>query len=585
MAELLTVVGGIASFGQILGLVFRTTEVIVSFCSAFNDAPTELRRIKEKLLSLQISLEGIQDQMGEVNDDELLPPDMCYILQNTVASLFEEVTTLHKRCSKSFNGEPRGTGKRLKWAFVERHLMTGMLERLRDSERELTCVLQLLNVRLSLLIYASQRELHQERRTITYQQKSITNPPLSKCGHHRVTVIGVDSWIRKIGLYGSFSLVSSVDNKEWKSSVCIGFKPPTWISSKSIAIDIHLARAEFLGGGIRILPGSIRLQNQVRLESPFMTACSSGDIKLIAQHLAEGTGQLGDRAICCGKTPLLLQLAIEGQHLDAVQYLLESGADPNVGDDSQILPIFAAAGMSSEKNRFFPQLPPKWAPWLEAFKLLVKHEASVHEVNRDKTLSMLNINYPFREEQTMDYFRILLSEGYIYWETADKTAWSAVNTAIRTRTNSLQALQFLVRNGVNLSRVFDDGRSALHLAAELAEDVEVLEYLCNQGCLDDRDRQDMWGWTPLHYSIIAAYLHTSPDVFQKVRFLLSKGADVNIKGRVKEIFYPEKMPADEFTPGEMCRALSVSLYRKFEGEAKIAGLRLEEVNEGTDNLS
>jgi hypothetical protein len=93
--------------------------------------------------------------------------------------------------------------------------------------------------------------------------------------------------------------------------------------------------------------------------------------------------------------------------------------------------------MSSDKKRFFPQLPPKWAPWLEAFKLLVKHGASVHEVNRDKTLSMLNINYPFGDEQTMDYFRILLSEGYIYWETADKSAWSAVFTAIRTRKNSL----------------------------------------------------------------------------------------------------------------------------------------------------
>jgi ankyrin repeat protein len=132
-------------------------------------------------------------------------------------------------------------------------------------------------------------------------------------------------------------------------------------------------------------------------------------------------------------------------------------------------------------------------------------------------------------------------------------------------------LKFLVKNGVNVSRVFDDGRSPLHLAAELANDVEVLEYLRNQGCLDDLNRQDIWGWTPLHHAIIAAYLHTSPDVFQKVQFLLSKGADVNIKGRAREIFWPEKMPADGFTPGQMCRALDVSLYKKFESEVKIAG--------------
>lgn len=138
------------------------------------------------------------------------------------------------------------------------------------------------------------------------QQNSNTTPQLLRYRRHQVeTVINVDSWLRKLGLYGSFSFMSAADNTEWKSRVCIGFKPPTWISSKSIAVDLQFSRAGFLGEGIQILPGSIRLQNQVPLTSPFMTACSSGDVKLIAQHLTEESGQLGDRAICCGKTPLL----------------------------------------------------------------------------------------------------------------------------------------------------------------------------------------------------------------------------------------------------------------------------------------
>ncbi|KAJ5777253.1 hypothetical protein N7520_000499 [Penicillium odoratum] len=131
--------------------------------------------------------------------------------------------------------------------------------------------------------------------------------------------------------------------------------------------------------------------------------------------------------------------------------------------------------MSSDKTRFFPQLPPKWNSWLKAFELLVKHGASVHEVNRGKTLSMLKINYASGEEQSMDYFRILLSEGYVYWETAGESTWSAISTAIRTRKYALQALKFLVRNDVNMNRVLANGQSPLHLAAELADDVEVLE--------------------------------------------------------------------------------------------------------------
>ena len=30
------------------------------------------------------------------------------------------------------------------------------------------------------------------------------------------------------------------------------------------------------------------------------------------------------------------QLAIEGEHLEAVKYLLSVGADPNIGDDDQM---------------------------------------------------------------------------------------------------------------------------------------------------------------------------------------------------------------------------------------------------------
>ncbi|KAJ5740811.1 ankyrin [Penicillium malachiteum] len=296
MAELLTVVGGIASFAQILGIVFQATETVASFCSAIKDAPDELCRVREKLLSLRTSLESIQVQLDEIDDNDLLPPDMCYILHNAVRSIYEDVIVLNKRCIKSLDGESRAIGKRLKWAFVERHLMSGMLERLQSSESTMTCILQLLNFRLSLLIYASQKQV----------------------------------------------------------------------------------------------------------------------------------------------------------------------------------------------------------------------------INGKK--------------------KIAFTEG-----------------------------------------VFDNGQSPLHLAAEIADNVAVLEYLCNQGFLDDLDRQEVWGWTPLHYGIMSAFLWKDPSI-EKVRFLLSKGAKINIKGRRRENFglLLERMPAGGFTPGQMCRALDLSLYEKFEREFKIVGASLED---------
>ena len=96
----------------------------------------------------------------------------------------------------------------------------------------------------------------------------------------------------------------------------------------------------------------IRIQNRVSIDSPLMIACRNGDVELIRQHLVDGNGHVNDRTLCSGKTPLLVslpkiwmlgrmlilppQLAIEGKHLEAVKYLLNEGADPNIGNDDQM---------------------------------------------------------------------------------------------------------------------------------------------------------------------------------------------------------------------------------------------------------
>lgn len=83
-------------------------------------------------------------------------------------------------------------------------------------------------------------------------------------------------------------------------------KPPAWMYSMSITFDLQFANATFPGGEIRILPGTLQFQNQVLLDSSFMVTCANGDAKLISQHLNDRTGHVGDRAMCCGKTPLLV---------------------------------------------------------------------------------------------------------------------------------------------------------------------------------------------------------------------------------------------------------------------------------------
>jgi ankyrin repeat protein len=228
--------------------------------------------------------------------------------------------------------------------------------------------------------------------------------------------------------------------------------------------------------------------------------------------------------------------------------------------------------MISEPAKVFPQLPPKWDSWIEALKLLLYHGASVHEAVGERTLSMLNINHRFGEEKTMEFFNVLVAEGYTYWETTHKAGWSAVLTAIRTRQDSLRALWLLKRTGTDIARILSDGRSPLHLAAELADDASILEYLYDAGCSKDLNRQDMWGWTPLHYGIAAAAINPScPKSLEKINFFLDKGAYLDIKGRKRPLLTSDTMTTDEFTPGQLCKALKPSLHSKLVDMARAAG--------------
>jgi hypothetical protein len=54
-------------------------------------------------------------------------------------------------------------------------------------------------------------------------------------------------------------------------------------------------------------------------------------------------------------------------------------------------------------------------------RLLVNYGASIHEVAYGKTLGMLNIVQNNRKARTVEFFCLLLSEGFINFDTIDET--------------------------------------------------------------------------------------------------------------------------------------------------------------------
>jgi len=242
------------------------------------------------------------------------------------------------------------------------------------------------------------------------------------------------------------------------------------------------------------------------------------------------------------------------------------------------LPVFAALGYKRHKNRPFVQYPPSTDAWIDFLQLLVQHGASVHEVVGNKTLAMLNIvNDKYAAKTNASFFRLLYSECYADFDLVDNSGWSALLNAIRTKNGAIEALNILMSVGVNMSKEFPDGRTALHLAAEMADGCEVLEHIYNSCGLRDVNRQDKWGLTPLHYSVFSPSNRYKPGC-QKVRFLLQRGSNPELRGITR--WLTGLMDNTERTPYEISCGLGSDVRARFLEDLRETGhLVVDEVEE------
>ncbi|KAF2278689.1 ankyrin [Westerdykella ornata] len=305
-----------------------------------------------------------------------------------------------------------------------------------------------------------------------------------------------------------------------------------------------------------------------------MNACARGDVQLMRQLITDGQGGVNDRLSSSGKTPLLV--AIESNSLEAIKYLLQAGSDPNIGDDEGILPVFACLGIRKIKRdadgslSHHLQRTPSGQDWLETLELLIQYGASVHEIVANKTMTMTNIcNRRHGEGTLVQFFRLLVNEHYQDFDVVGRGGYSALISAIRGRNSAAAALDLLAKAGVSLDRVSKDGRHPLHLAAAEGHDSKPLEHLYGTYGINDINRQDSWGWTPLHGAIDSDSNKFHHEHCGKVRFLLANGADPNIKGlktKMKSFRRFEKY----LTPVELAAHLGTKVYENFLSDLKAA---------------
>lgn len=229
----------------------------------------------------------------------------------------------------------------------------------------------------------------------------------------------------------------------------------------------------------------------VQLDHPFSSDSLSQPTPL-AIHLAAAcndTGLLsflisrGSPAdlICNGVSPL--RSAVEGHAVDAVQFLLEHGASPDLCTSREFRPVSWSAASKTQ---------------LETLQLLFEYGA--------------HLNYQLFE--TAPFMGLVA--------TAIRYGSSSIDESLDLK--DLDLIRWLIDQGANIHGVDSEGNTAFHEAAKLGR-TDILALLLEHGAL--LNVQNKKGETELH---LAA--SRKPSTIAPILFLLSKGSDCGIKNIV-----------------------------------------------------
>ncbi|KAI0377677.1 ankyrin repeat-containing domain protein [Hypomontagnella monticulosa] len=515
MADVLTVVGGVASISQIIISLAHTSQCVITFCKDVSQAPNILREINQKLSFLREILEHVQSCLIFGNDVDVISSDTGQMLGRAILHVQLNLREAQLKCQKVTDSDIRKARNRIKWVLKDRAVLKKLLEELSASDRILQNVIQIIILKVSIITCQASSSI------ANHHTSRSRSGPRNQQSRHKATFVSLSPWLMRMGFYAN--LVTRSSRRCWiEAYVSLGYKFPSWFLAKSIDFEFRFS-----------LPRYITLQNRVNISSSFMTACSQGNVCKIRVCLAERSGSVRDRSLCTGKTPLLL--AVEGGHVEAVKLLLEAGADPNIGDDNRLLPVFCALGMNPGRHKRFIQLPPRNESWIAILRLLIDHNASVHEIVHGRSLTTLNLISNTRP-QTLEFFRLLSDEFYDDFDACHRTCYSAASNALRSGASALDCLKALKKSELDFSRLFPDGKSLIHLAAEYSCNADVLDYICANCPRDYINLRDSFGWTALHYGMASEVLGSAQMPLTKLRLLIKRGASPSIDATYHPLF-------------------------------------------------
>lgn len=222
-------------------------------------------------------------------------------------------------------------------------------------------------------------------------------------------------------------------------------------------------------------------------------AIINGDLTQVKEILAEKPELLNQKN-ADELTPI--NLACERGQAGIVDFLLEMGADANIGDRENSQPIHLAATSGS----------------IESLDLLFAHGVDI-DTRDDFGMTPLLFAMSRRQAVMAEYIVKLGADI----DLQSSVGWSAIHLAIVTRNNEM--IDLLINKGAELNVALETGMTPLHSAVSYGN-TELVGLLLANGA--DIEAESNQGEQPLA-------LAQNPNTHEAMAILIKKGADVNHK--------------------------------------------------------
>ena len=171
------------------------------------------------------------------------------------------------------------------------------------------------------------------------------------------------------------------------------------------------------------------------------------------------------------------------------------------------------------------------------------------------------------------YFRLLLEESYTDFDACDDQGRCAPANAIRGGEAATTSIDFLAREGVQITRILTDWKNVLHLSASIAMEMKPIKHFYESHGITEVNRLNQWSWTPLHYAIDSPS-NRCGGTCGKIRMLLEKGAGPYSQGKTTHFrhLHPSNMFSEPISPIEYAEWLGNEVYKHFIDDMVATGV-------------